>query len=72
MASTPFKSGLPPTLATSDLAGSFADVIISLLERMSDEAFWSALFGERILNLLKRYFGSDVVFLGFIVYLARK
>ncbi|KAI8971970.1 P-loop containing nucleoside triphosphate hydrolase protein [Mycotypha africana] len=46
------------------------DRVLSLLEMMSDEAFWNNLFGERVLNLLKRYFGSDVVFLGFIVYLA--
>jgi hypothetical protein len=72
MASSPLTNGLPPTFTSSGTVGSFADAIISLLERMSEEAFWSAFLGERILNLLKRYFGSDVVFLGFIVYLARK
>ncbi|KAI7903562.1 P-loop containing nucleoside triphosphate hydrolase protein [Cokeromyces recurvatus] len=46
------------------------DRILCLLEKVSDEAFWQSLVGDRILNLLKRYFGSDVVFLGFIVYLA--
>ncbi|KAI8048757.1 P-loop containing nucleoside triphosphate hydrolase protein [Gilbertella persicaria] len=44
--------------------------LLSFLEKISDESFWHAIFGERALNLLKRYFGSDVVFLGFIVYLA--
>lgn len=48
------------------------DRLLCLLEKLSDEAFWNSLFGDRVLNLLKRYFGSDVVFLGFIVYLARK
>jgi hypothetical protein len=52
--------------------GTLIDTLLTLLERVSDEAFWNALFGERVLNLMKRYFGSDVVFLGFIVYLARK
>lgn len=48
------------------------DKLLTLLENMSDETFWNTLLGERVLNLLKRYFGSDVVCLGFIVYLARK
>ncbi|KAG0947768.1 hypothetical protein G6F57_003859 [Rhizopus arrhizus] len=46
------------------------DKLLTLLEKMSDETFWNTLLGERVLNLLKRYFGSDVVCLGFIVYLA--
>lgn len=50
----------------------FLDVLLGLLEKGSDEAFWNNLMGERVLKLMKRYFGSDVVFLGFIVYLARK
>lgn len=50
----------------------YFDKLLCLLEKVSDEAFWQNLVGERALNLLKRYFGSDVVFLGFIVYLARK
>ncbi|KAG1231797.1 hypothetical protein G6F68_007069 [Rhizopus microsporus] len=48
----------------------YFDKLLCLLEKMSDEVFWQNLVGERALNLLKRYFGSDVVFLGFIVYLA--
>lgn len=52
--------------------GSFVDSFITFLECISDESFWNAIFGERISVLLKRYFGNDVVFLGFIVYLARK
>ncbi|KAI8075537.1 P-loop containing nucleoside triphosphate hydrolase protein [Thamnidium elegans] len=48
----------------------FLEQLFSLLEKISDEAFWNSLFGDRVLNLLKRYFGSDVVFLGFILYLA--
>ncbi|KAG0749047.1 hypothetical protein G6F57_001190 [Rhizopus arrhizus] len=50
--------------------GPFLDSLLCLLETISDEIFWHNLLGERALNLLKRYFGSDVVFLGFIVYLA--
>ncbi|KAI9282770.1 P-loop containing nucleoside triphosphate hydrolase protein [Sporodiniella umbellata] len=46
------------------------DKLLTLLEKVSDENFWNGLLGERALNLLKRYFGSDVVFLGFVVYLA--
>ncbi|KAI7867527.1 P-loop containing nucleoside triphosphate hydrolase protein [Spinellus fusiger] len=46
------------------------DNALFLLEKISDETFWSALMGERATHLMKRYFGNDVVFLGFIVYLA--
>lgn len=56
----------------TDRIVTFLDQLFSLLEKISDEAFWNSLFGDRALNLLKRYFGSDVVFLGFILYLARK
>ena len=56
----------------SESMGPFLDSLLCLLETISDEIFWHNLLGERALNLLKRYFGSDVVFLGFIVYLARK
>ncbi|KAI9484064.1 MAG: P-loop containing nucleoside triphosphate hydrolase protein [Benjaminiella poitrasii] len=46
------------------------DKLLCTLEKVSDETFWQSFFGDRILNLMKRYFGSDVIFLGFIVYLA--
>jgi hypothetical protein len=49
-----------------------AEKVLCLLEKVSDESFWSSFFSERVLNLLKRYFGSDVIFLGMIVYIARK
>lgn len=76
MPSTHLTRGIS-SAATSPLVGTgrlntLMDRILCLLEKVSDEAFWNGLFGERVLNLLKRYFGSDVVFLGFIVYLARK
>ncbi|CEP19579.1 hypothetical protein [Parasitella parasitica] len=73
MPSTQLTRGIAAT--TSPVVGpgrlnSLLDRILCLLEKVSDEAFWNSLFGDRVLNLLKRYFGSDVVFLGFIVYLA--
>ncbi|KAI8637407.1 P-loop containing nucleoside triphosphate hydrolase protein [Parasitella parasitica] len=73
MPSTQLTRGI--AASTSPVIGpgrlnSLLDRILCLLEKVSDEAFWNALFGDRVLNLLKRYFGSDVVFLGFIVYLA--
>lgn len=69
-ATTHLTQGLP--LVGTDRVGTLVDTLLTLLEKVSDESFWNALFGERVLNLMKRYFGSDVVFLGFIVYLARK
>lgn len=76
MPSTHLTRGIS-TATTSPLVGAgrlntLMDRLLCLLEKVSDEAFWNGLFGDRVLNLLKRYFGSDVVFLGFIVYLARK
>ncbi|KAL9546221.1 hypothetical protein MBANPS3_006758 [Mucor bainieri] len=56
------------TLAGTSRLNTLAERILQLLEKISDEAFWNDLLGERILKLMKRYFGSDVVFLGFIVY----
>lgn len=67
MPSVHLTRGLP-----SGRMNTMVDRLLCLLEKVSDEAFWNSLFGDRVLNLLKRYFGSDVVFLGFIVYLARK
>lgn len=67
-ATTHLTQGLP--LVGTDRVGTFVDTLLTLLEKVSDENFWNALLGERALNLMKRYFGSDVVFLGFIVYLA--
>lgn len=69
MSSVPLLETLP--IGTGPIT-TMVDQLFSLLEKISDEAFWNALFGDRALNLLKRYFGSDVVFLGFIVYLIRK
>jgi hypothetical protein len=68
MPSTELTKGVHKKILTS----SFIDQLLSLLEKFSDETFWTNLFGERILNLLKKYFGSDVMFLGLIVYIARK
>ncbi|KAI8981015.1 P-loop containing nucleoside triphosphate hydrolase protein [Pilobolus umbonatus] len=46
------------------------DKILTFLEKITDESFWNNIFGDRVLNLLKRYFGNDAVYLGVIVYLA--
>ncbi|GAN07780.1 ATPase, AAA domain containing protein [Mucor ambiguus] len=72
MPSTHLTRGIAATtpLAGTGRLNTLVDRILCLLEKVSDEAFWNGLFGERVLNLMKRYFGSDVVFLGFIVYLA--
>lgn len=74
MATTYLTNTLPPVVAAASTGrfGSLIESLLTLLEKVSDEAFWNGLFGDRALNLLKRYFGSDVVFLGFLVYLARK
>ncbi|KAI8874953.1 hypothetical protein K501DRAFT_313055, partial [Backusella circina FSU 941] len=66
MPSTELTKGVHKKILTS----AFVDQLLSLLEKFSDETFWTNLFGERILNLLKKYFGSDVMFLGLIVYIA--
>ncbi|KAL9537817.1 hypothetical protein MBANPS3_011438 [Mucor bainieri] len=72
MPSTHFTIGIAATtpLGTGCL-NTMVDGILYLLEKMSGEAFCNGLFGERVLNLMKRYFGSDVVFSGFIIYLAQ-
>ncbi|KAF7721785.1 hypothetical protein EC973_004137 [Apophysomyces ossiformis] len=46
------------------------DKILTLLERMSEEAFWEGLLGPRLSNLCKKYFGNDVVLLSVVFYAA--
>jgi hypothetical protein len=64
----PFEFGFEKT----DTFYQLFEFLICILERVSDERFWNSLVSERVMNLLKKYFGSDVVFLGVIVYVARK
>lgn len=64
----PFEFGFEKT----DTFYQLFEFLICILERLSDEHFWNSLVSERVMNLLKKYFGSDVVFLGVIVYVARK
>ncbi|KAI8877756.1 P-loop containing nucleoside triphosphate hydrolase protein [Backusella circina FSU 941] len=71
--STSFNITAPPLDFSFQKTDSFYQLfefLICLLERVSDESFWNSFVSERVMNLLKKYFGSDVVFLGVIVYIA--
>ncbi|KAG0166293.1 hypothetical protein DFQ28_007716 [Apophysomyces sp. BC1034] len=46
------------------------DKILTLLERISEEAFWENLLGPRLSSLCKKYFGNDVVLLSVVFYAA--
>ncbi|KAF7722378.1 hypothetical protein EC973_003188 [Apophysomyces ossiformis] len=46
------------------------DKFITLLENVSEEKFWENLFGKRLVDLGRRYFGNDFVVLSLVVYIA--
>lgn len=70
----PFHS--PPSsmqaLSTLSKASTVIDIILTALECVSDERFWQRVFGQRILELGKRYFGNDFVLLSMGFYIACK
>lgn len=48
------------------------NVILTFLERVSDENLWKSFLGDRLVNLGQKYFGNDFVTLSLAFYLARK
>jgi hypothetical protein len=48
------------------------NMILTFLEKISEENVWKTVFGERVVNLLQKYFGNDVVALSLAFYIARK
>ncbi|KAI8072541.1 P-loop containing nucleoside triphosphate hydrolase protein [Gongronella butleri] len=46
------------------------DRIVNMLEKLMDEKFWHSLLGDRITNLMKRYFGNDFVMITLLIYIA--
>lgn len=46
--------------------------LLTFLEKVSDENIWKHVLGERVVNLLQKYFGNDFVTLSLAFYLARK
>ena len=48
------------------------NLVLTVLEKISDETIWKQIFGERIVNLLQKYFGNDFVALSLAIYIARK
>lgn len=48
------------------------DTLLTILECISDEKFWQRAFGQRILELGKRYFGNGFVLLSMGFYVACK
>lgn len=48
------------------------DTLLTILECISDEKFWQRAFGQRILELGKRYFGNDFLLLSMGFYVACK
>jgi hypothetical protein len=52
--------------------GNAINILLSLLEKMSDENIWKSFLGERLVNLGQKYFGNDFVALSLAIYIARK
>lgn len=46
------------------------NIILTFLERVSDENIWKSFLGERLVNLGQKYFGNDFVTLSLAFYLA--
>ncbi|ORY96667.1 P-loop containing nucleoside triphosphate hydrolase protein [Syncephalastrum racemosum] len=46
------------------------DLILTFLEKVTDEAFWESVLGQRLVNLGKRYFGNDFVVLSLVFYIS--
>ncbi|ORX54576.1 P-loop containing nucleoside triphosphate hydrolase protein [Hesseltinella vesiculosa] len=44
--------------------------VLHLLEKVTDEKFWHSLLGDRITDLLKRYFGNDFVMITLLLYVS--
>lgn len=48
------------------------NLLLTILEKISDENIWKNLLGERLVKLGQKYFGNDFVTLSVAFYLARK
>ncbi|CAO3647705.1 unnamed protein product [Cunninghamella blakesleeana] len=46
------------------------DILLYLLENITEEKFWQGILGERLTKLGQRYFGNDFVMLGILFYIA--
>jgi hypothetical protein len=49
-----------------------SDILLTFLEKISEESTWKTVFGERLVTLLQKYFGNDAVALSLAYYIARK
>jgi hypothetical protein len=49
-----------------------SNALLTFLEKISEENIWKSVLGERVVNLLQKYFGNDVVALSLAFYIARK
>jgi hypothetical protein len=49
-----------------------SDILLTFLEKISEESTWKAVFGERLVSLLQKYFGNDAVALSLAYYITRK
>lgn len=59
-----------PAQSTLIRAKTAFDFILTVLEKVTDEAFWESVLGQRLVNLGKRYFGNDFVVLSLVFYIS--
>lgn len=52
--------------------GNAIHLLITFLEKISEENVWKSILGERLVNLGQKYFGNDFVALSLAIYIARK
>lgn len=52
--------------------GNAINLLLTFLEKISEENVWKSLLGERLVNLGQKYFGNDFVALSLAIYIARK
>lgn len=52
--------------------GTIVNLLLTFLEKISDENIWKNILGERLVNLGQKYFGNDFVALSLAFYIARK
>lgn len=51
--------------------GTILNLLLTFLEKISDENIWKTILGERLVNLGQKYFGNDFVALSLAFYIAR-
>lgn len=51
--------------------GTIFNLLLTFLEKISDENIWKNILGERLVNLGQKYFGNDFVALSLAFYIAR-